>query len=80
MTLGVWALATDDDGGVHVVLAIPLSIVLLFIGYSGPVIAGLLVLAFLRRWYPVSLGVYLIAYYALLVPAVRTPLQHLGRN
>ena len=68
LILGPTLFLTDNDDSTNVLLVVPLVLLVLLIGYSGPLIAGVLVLVVLRRRYPLlSLTVYLAAYYVLLV-------------
>ena len=68
VVLGPTLVVADNDDSGDVLLSILLMPFVLLIGYSGPVIAGVLVLVLLQRRYAsLSLAVYLVAYYVLVV-------------
>jgi hypothetical protein len=68
LVLGPALVVVDNDDSGNVLLSIPVMAVVLFIGYTGPVIAGVLALVVLQRRYAfLSLTTYLVASYVLLV-------------
>lgn len=66
--LGVVLILSDSNGSVNNLLALPLGITLSFIGYGGPVIAGLFAIRLTnRKRYWNTFRTYLFCYYLLLV-------------